>query len=224
MSDDAGAPAPGAGDRAAPGRARLFRRLLAWSSPDVLGLLVAQGQVSLHAMEAFSRWSSGTDTAAEEVRRLEHEADDARRALLSALREALATPIDREDLYILSERCDRVVNASKDLVQLALAVGFVPDRHCAEMAGHLEEGTRQLLAGFSALGSAHDAAGQAADAAVAAAHAVTRCYRRALAELLQSPAGAPQLASRELYRSYARTADLLIAVADRLWYAVLAEL
>lgn len=206
------------------GRAGLFRRLFATTSPDVLGLLAAQGELSVRAATAFARWSAGDADAAAEVRRLEHEADDARRALLEALRRALATPIDREDLYILSERCDRVVNASKDVVQLAIAVGFVPDRHCAEMARHLEVAARQLVRGFGALRHAPDEAGAAADQAVRAAHAVTRCYRRALAELLHSPAGAPQLASRELYRSYARIADLAIAVADRLWYAVLAEL
>src|SRR5207245_8596953 len=100
--------------------ARWWQRLILASAPDVLGLLVEQGRVSLEAVSAFERWSRGGDgELIQRIRDLEHEADEVRRALTGALREALATPIDQEDLYVLSERCDRVVNAVKHLVRQA---------------------------------------------------------------------------------------------------------
>jgi uncharacterized protein Yka (UPF0111/DUF47 family) len=138
-----------------------LRRFLGEAAPDVVGLLVAQGQVSLAATGAFLEWSKGFG-ATSTLTAMEHDADEARRALLAALRGAVATPVDQEDLYILSERCDRVVNA-------------------------------------------------------------VRRYRDAIAELYRGDDLQAAVTGRELYRPYSRVADLLEAVADRLWYVVLAD-
>ncbi len=206
------------------GRRRVLRRVLFSVAPDVLGLLVAQGEVSVVAMDAFERWSQGGSVdAAAEVHRLEHDADDARRALLAALRSALVTPIDQEDLYVLSERCDRVVNQAKSITNTAAALSWTPDHHGLEMAAHLHTAMARTVEGFGALLSAPDSAGAAADAVVGEARAVEHGYRVALAELLREDDPVEALRARELYGAYARGAELAVAVADRLWYAVLAE-
>lgn len=226
-----------------------FRRFFARVAPDVVGLLVAQGRVSLRATEAFLAWSSpGTGTAPASpdapgpaaLAALEHEADEARRALLEALRGALATPIDQEDLYLLSERCDRIVNALRDIAAEAEVLQWRPDGFAAAMAGHVHLGMGRLVEGFGALHKGRGEAGVAADRATAEGRAVAYVYRDALRALLGTPplgepglpasgvvldaaAGRQLLASRELYRSYGRLGELVVAVADRLWYAVLAE-
>lgn len=228
-----------------------FRRFFARVAPDVVGLLVAQGRVSLRATEAFLAWSSpgtGTGTAPASpdapgpaaLAALEHEADEARRALLEALRGALATPIDQEDLYLLSERCDRIVNALRDIAAEAEVLEWRPDGFAAAMAGHVHLGMGRLVEGFGALHKGRGEAGVAADRATAEGRAVAYVYRDALRALLGTPplgepglpasgvvldaaAGRQLLASRELYRSYGRLGELVVAVADRLWYAVLAE-
>ncbi|MHB8264004.1 MAG: DUF47 domain-containing protein [Acidimicrobiales bacterium] len=264
-------------------RLRIFKHFFFAVAPDVIGLLVAQGEVSLRAMEAFESWScrdggenagtgtgtgtgtststsdnedaggipvnedgsicgDGSDSAstsengstrtsingnrsqADLVQALEHAADDARRKLAEALRSALTTPIGQEDLYVLSERCDRVVNAGKNIVAEAEALGWLPDHRAAKMARHLREGMGQLLEGFRTLNTDPDRAGSAADGATRAARAVERAYRAAMAELLDSSDLRAVFTAREMYRSYARAADLIVAVADRLWYAVFAEL
>ncbi len=206
------------------GQRGLFRRFWFSLAPDVVGLLVAQGHVSLRAMEVFAQWSGGADQGlAATVLQLEHDADTARRTLLQALRGALATPIDQEDLYLLSERCDRVVNAVRNITAEAEAIGWVPDRHAATMAERLHDAMGHVVEGFAALGGHPDDAGAAADAAVRRARAVERAYRRAMADLVAVGDLRAVFTSRELYRSYARCGDLVVAVADRLWYAVLAE-
>ena len=210
--------------RSQQGRQGLFRRFWVSMAPDVVGLLVAQGQVSVQAMAMFAEWSNGTDhDLAGTVLGLEHDADSARRALLQVLRSALATPIDQEDLYLLSERCDRVVDAARNITAEAEAIGWVPDRHASVMAGHLRDAMGHVVDGFAALGGRPDDAGKAADAAVHKAHAVERAYRVAMAELVGLKDLRTVFTTRELYRSYARCGDLVVAVADRLWYAVLAE-
>lgn len=199
-----------------------FRRFFRAVAPDVVGLLVAQGQVSLAATAAFVDWSRGSGSATA-LTALEHDADEARRTLLAALRGALATPIDQEDLYILSERCDRVVNALRDIAAEAEALAWKPDRHAALMAGDLHAGMTAIVEGFAQLRHGSGQAGVAADQARARARAVVRRYRDAIAELYRGDDLQAAVTGRELYRPYARAADLLEAVADRLWYVVLAD-
>jgi uncharacterized protein Yka (UPF0111/DUF47 family) len=202
----------------------LFRRFFLSAAPDVVGLLLAQGKLSLLAMETFARWSTTGDHAEiESLRAIDERADDARRALLAALRSALSSPIDQEDLYILSERCDRVVNAAKNLSAEAEALAWNPDTHAAGMASHLCTAMSRLVDGFSNLTAKPDQAGESADEAIEETRAVVQGYRVALAEALGSADLQAVFTRRELYRSYARIADLTAAVADRLWYAVLAQ-
>lgn len=200
-----------------------FRRFFRAVAPDVIGLLVAQGQVSVAATEAFLDWSKGGATDAAALASIEHNADESRRSLLGALRAALATPIDQEDLYILSERCDRVVNALRDIAVEADALAWKPDRHAALMADELHAGMTVLVRGFTELRGDFGTAGVAADEARVHARSVVWLYRDAVAELYRSADLEKAVVGRELYRPYARAADLLEAVADRLWYVVLAD-
>jgi uncharacterized protein Yka (UPF0111/DUF47 family) len=202
---------------------RLFHRFFLGLAPDVVGLLIAQGQVSVEATAAFLRWSEGTDGDIVALTALERAADAARRTLLTALQGALATPIDQEDLYILSERCDRVVNAVRDIAAEGDALGWAPDHHAAEMARRMHAGMEELVTGFGCLRRAPDRAGDAADRSRAAARSVVRSYREAVAALFATEDAREILLGREIYRQYAEAALLLAAVADRLWYVVLAE-
>lgn len=198
------------------------RQFVLSAAPDVVGMLVAQGRVSLEAVKVFETWSSTGDASqAERVRVLEGEADDARRVLAGALQTALATPIDQEDLYILSERCDRIVNAVKNVVDEAEALAWAPDAPASEMACALRGGMEALVNGFAHLADDPGRAGAAADVAVRHARTVEHTYRSAMAGLQSEVDLRVVFTSGELYRSYGRSADLVAAVADRLWYAVL---
>lgn len=213
------------------GRRAVPWRWLGWiehlslvSGPDVMALLVAQGDVSVEAMEAFEAWSAGGDPErARAVGELEHAADDARHALVAALRASLATPIGQEDLFVLSERCDRVVNRVKNIVAEAEALGWVPDAHAAGMARQLRSGMEAVATGFRALTARSD---DTADAAVTATHCVRgveHAYRTAMSELTSRADLRAVFTGREMYRFYARAGEALETLADRLWYAVLAE-
>lgn len=200
-----------------------FRRFFLGVAPDVIGLLVAQGEVSRAATEAFLAWSEGGGVDVAILSTFETNADNARRELLTALRRALATQIDQEDLYILSERCDRVVNAVRDIALEAEALGWTPDENAALMAANLHAGMSALVDGFTKLRHEPDLVVAAADRARSEARAVTGRYRDAIAERFQSEHAKRTAVQREIYRRYVDAAQLLEAVADRLWYVVLAE-
>jgi uncharacterized protein Yka (UPF0111/DUF47 family) len=217
-------------------KGKLRRRGLRWNmrgwaeflslsaGTDVMALFVTQGEVSVDAMAAFETWSgSGDVEQARRVSDLERAADDARHALVAVLKTCLATPIGQEDLFVLSERCDRVVNRVKNIVAEAEALSWSPDAHALRMARELHAGMSSILAGFRALTTQGD---QAADAAVTAIHCVRgveHAYRHAMAGLAGQADLREVFTAREMYRSYGRAAESLEAASDRLSYAVLAE-
>jgi uncharacterized protein len=199
-----------------------WRALLAARVPEVLALLAAQGKSSVSGIEAFEDWSrSAGGDGAERVRAARKEGFETRRKLLAALQAALSTPIDQEDLYVLSERVDHVLNAARHAVGEAEVLGWEPDAHAAQMSSRLADGTRALLAGFELLHEDPERAGLQADAASEAVRHIERDYRGAMAELLEEDDLRVVLAAQDLYRRYIVIAEAIVGVADRLWYVVL---
>lgn len=188
--------------------------------PDLLGLLAHQARLTTEGLEHVARWAAGDATAEADVRDLEHQADDAKRALRSALRAAFTTPLDPEDLYELSERLDAVINGAKDLVREADLLGVAPDAPMAEMAADLLAGQRHLETAIGAIGRDDDAATAASDDAVHACRGVEKAYRQAMVDLAQVTDLGEVTTRRELYRRCARLGDAVEAVAERIWYAV----
>lgn len=192
------------------------------AAPDVVGLLVAQGELTVAGMDAFNAWShSGAQDMAGAVRSAQHRAYHARRELLAALQAALSTPVDQEDLYILSERIDRILTEARATLREAEVLGHAPDTHTGKMADRLAAGTRELVTGFELLRSDPEEAGRRADAASDAVHHVERDYREAMARLLEVDDVRVVLAGQVLSRRYLAVADDIVAVADRLWFVVL---
>ena len=219
MTGQAGDSRPAPAPRTA---SRWWRRMFLPAVPDVLALLLAQGESSVTGMVAFAAWShGGGPEAAAALRSARNEAYSARRELLAALQAALSTPVDQENLYTLSERIDRILEVARHAVREAEVLGWTPDTHAGSMGDRLAEGTRALLAGFDLLVKDPEEAGRQADAASHAVHHVERDYREAMAELLAVDDLRTVFAGQDLYRRYLVVAEAIVQVADRLWYVVL---
>ena len=199
-----------------------LRRILLPAVPDVLALLVAQGELCVTGLSAFEAWShGGGPEAAAAVRSARQDAFAARRELQAALQAALSTPVDQEDLYVLAERSDRILEVARNAVREAEVLGWTPDAHAATMGTRLAEGTRALVAGFELLLRDPEEAGRRADAASDAVHGVEHDYREAMAELVRVEDLRVVFAGQDLYRRYLALAEAIVAVADRLWFVVL---
>jgi uncharacterized protein Yka (UPF0111/DUF47 family) len=192
-------------------------------TPDVLGMLREQVAVTVEGMEALVGWAHGDASRAEVVRECEHRADEHKRAIRLALTTAFTTPLEAEDLFVLSGELDAVLNGAKDAVRESEVMMLAPDRATAEMAELLLEGVRHLDEAFDCLPSDRRAATEAADAAMKSQRQVEKVYRRAMGQLLEVDDLREVMARRELYRRLARLADGLIDVAERVWYAVVKE-
>ena len=196
--------------------------------PDVLGMLRHQAAVTCEGMVALVAWAKGEPDAAQQVRNLEHQADHAKRDLRLALTNAFITPIDAEDLYVMSERLDAVLNGAKDTVRESEVMGIPPDGAVAAMAALLADGAGHLATAFERLDpDRHDRSGatatEAADAAVKSQRRLERVYREAASALLAIDDLREVVGRRELYRRFSRISEILIEVADRVWYATVKE-
>jgi len=192
-------------------------------TPDVLGMLRRQLEVTIRGMDALVGWANGDSAAAERVRELEHEADDVKRELQRALVSAFTTPYDAEDLYTLGRGIDWILNLSKDAVRESEVMDCPPDAAVAAMAALLREGVGHLDEAVAGLQEHRADATRAADAAIKTERNLERVYRQAMAELLAVEDLREVTARRELYRRFSRIGELLTEVAERVWYAVIKE-
>ena len=205
---------------------------LPWFLPevrDVLGMLRAQASVTVEGLEALTAWagSGGDATDADRVRACEHAADERKRELRRALTESFTTPLDAEDLYTMSERLDAVMNGAKDAVRESEIMHVTPDEHMHAMAELLLDGVRHLETAFDALAQdgrgPEGAATEAADAAVKSQRHLERAYRKAASSLIDVDDLREVLGRRELYSRFSRISELVITVAERVWYATVKE-
>lgn len=193
--------------------------------PDVLALLRRQVALTVQGMDAFERWavSGGDAQAAATVRALEHDADTAKRDLLSALRDAFVTPLDPEDLYALSRGTDWILNHAKDAIGESEVMGCPPDDATAAMAALLAESVRQIDAGVARIAARSGDAAEAADAAIKAERGLEKVYRAAMAALVEVGDVRAVMGRQELYRRCSRMGETAVDVAERLIYAGLKE-
>ncbi len=204
-------------------------------SPDVIGMLQTQAEITVRGMDAFARWAGGDIARADDVRAAEHECDQVRRTLVGAVSEAFTTPLQPEDLFQLSRDLDKVINGAKNTVREAEAMGSPPDQATADMAVLLAEGVRHIQTAFTALGARHGKASRAAGAAAAASateaadasvksqRKLERIYRAAAGDLLAVTDISVVVARREFYRRISAISDDIVAVADRIWYSEVKE-
>jgi uncharacterized protein Yka (UPF0111/DUF47 family) len=214
-------PDPARASRPVRKRRRWWRVLLP-HPPDVLALLVAQGELTVAGFDAFKAWSRGGGAdAAAAVRAAEHDAHHAHRELVAALQAALSTPLDQEDIYVLSERIHRTLTLAKNTLRESEVLGWTPDAHAAHMGERLAAGSGALVTGFGLLRKAPDQAGRQADLASHTVRRVEHDYRTAMAEVITLDDLRAAFAAQDIYRRYLAVAESIIAVADRLWFVVL---
>lgn len=188
--------------------------------PDVMQLLVAQGRVTVAGLDALCAWAHGDADQGRVVRDKEHEADDAQRRVLVAVRQSFVLPIAPEDAFELSERLDRVMNGAKNLVREAQVLGVVPDPPVAGITDLVAAAMHELVDVLPDLPRQGQRAISAADSAMSKVHDVDRIYRRAMSGLLEEHDLRQVVGRRELYRRATLLADLAEGVATRVWYAV----
>lgn len=194
-------------------------------TPDVVGMLCEQVETTQQGLVAFAAWARGDGTQSDVVRAREHRADDEKRALWRALRTAFVTPLDAEDLFVLSAELDELINGVKDITREAEVMSIAPDTALAEMADLIVEGVEHLRDAFKAFSETNrdELATAAADQAVKCVRSIERVYRRAMPLLFENADLKEALGRRELYWRLVAVSEHMRAIAERVWYAVVKE-
>jgi uncharacterized protein Yka (UPF0111/DUF47 family) len=158
---------------------RVFPRM-----PDFYGLIHTQCAFVADAMGVFVKFMETGDMAIGlQVRALEKEGDELKMQQMKILNHAFATPMDREDIYRAIVTIDEILNYAKTTVREIEALNITPDRHMAEMARLIHDGTIALRDGYAKLASKPMDAEADAAAARKAERNTEKVYRTALAEL-----------------------------------------
>jgi len=89
---------------------------------------------------------------AEDLKRIEHHADDLTHALLARMESTFVTPFDREDIHMLADRLDEVVDMTEEAVRMAALYGIERlSRPTGEMARILGRACAQVADAVAAL-------------------------------------------------------------------------
>lgn len=193
-------------------------------TPDVVGMLGSQFEVTIEGVDALAEWAQGDIAKADEIRSLEHQGDGLKRELEVALTTAFTTPLEPEDVYALSRGIDWILDLSKDLVRESEVMECPPDAALAEMCARLADSVHLLAKAVSALHGDDDGdATEKANAALRAERQIEKAYREAMATLVAVDDLRELMSRRELYRLVARIGEHVVDVAERVWYTVVKE-
>ncbi|HLJ82921.1 MAG TPA: DUF47 family protein [Candidatus Eremiobacteraceae bacterium] len=171
-------------------------------------LLREHTRVLCEVAELLVRFVAGGDSSLPEViDMLEHRSDELVMRMTEALKDTFVTPIDRQDLYGLTEAIDDMVvylnNASREIGLMRVT----PTPQMIEMAKILAQAARDVDRGIDAL---TDDPVQASDAGRAVMHAeslVENIYRDVICTLFDAEDLHRALKLREIYRHLSNCAD-----------------
>jgi len=165
---------------------------------------------------ALARGETTSSKARGDLRRLEHEGDQARLQLVRELAHVLATPVDAEDIFRFSRSVDDVLDNLRDFVREVDLYRPAQLSFALEMVEALLAALRCLRPAVSALGSSVRSVREGALATRKAAHKGRRLYEQQLALVFNDPVGTETLKARELLRRLDVVALRLGEAADAL--------
>ena len=89
---------------------------------------------------------------ADDLKRIEHNADDVTHSLLARMESTFVTPFDREDIHMLADRLDEVVDMTEEAVRMAALYRIERlNRPTGEMARVLGRACAQVADAVAAL-------------------------------------------------------------------------
>lgn len=155
---------------------------------------------------------TGDAKLSDQIHDIENRGDINLRDMIDALQDTFVTPIDRQDLYGLTEAMDRMLdylnNAARELTTFAIAA--TPEM--AEMGRILSGATNSILNAVTALQKEPQKAVDGARSAIQAEHRMEEVYRRTIAVLFDDPDLPTALKRREIYRHLSNSADRAEAI------------
>ncbi len=177
-----------------------------------LALLSEQAKYAMDGLELLKRFMREPDDhLAEEVVKIEKEADEVRRILIDELNRTFVTPFDREDIFALSLAIDDVLDYATTTLDEMAMLDVEPNEYLARMISLLYDAAVEIYRGVLRLEDHPNVANDHAVRAKALENRMETVYREAVAALFVTPddlAGIVKILKlREIYRHLSNAAD-----------------
>ena len=193
-----------------------------------VGMLIAQAQITVEGLKLLEKWMGKTELkekAIDQMRVKEIEADEVRRILIDELHNTFITPLDREDIFMISLYIDDILDYCYTTVEEMQLLSVEADDYLVNMVKLTREATEELEMAFHTLFSNPRVAGEHAKRAKKIENEVEHHYRVAIGDLFTkakdfSPLMV-MLRRREVYRHVSNMADQADRAADILGKVVM---
>jgi predicted phosphate transport protein (TIGR00153 family) len=175
-------------------------------------LLIQQAEWTVDGMEALERYmKKRSEKHAEHVKVAEKEADEVRRILIDELNRTFVTPIDREDIFVLSRAIDDILDYAYTTIGEMEILKVEPNDYLQRITSLLGDAAREILMAMQRLEDHPNVANDHAVRAKALENRVEQVYREAVADLFNQPQDiehvVEMLKLREIYRHLSNAAD-----------------
>lgn len=184
-----------------------------------IDLLTKQAEFTVEGMQTLLKYVKNPKSSlAQQVTRIEKEADEVRRILIDELNRTFVTPIDREDIFALSLHIDDVLDYAESTVEEMYLLDVEPNPFLERMVSLLSQAASEIHLGVVRLEEHPNVATDHAVRAKALENRVETVYREAIAELFRQPRDidhvVEMLKLREIYRHLSNAADRGDAAAN----------
>jgi len=189
-----------------------LKNLFRPKSDRFISLLQQQADYTVEGAEALLDYLQKPSKGhVKRIARIEQDADEIRRILIEELNNTFVTPIDREDIHMLSRDIDDILDYANTTVDEMEMLGVRSNKYLERMASLLSEAASEIRFSVMRLSDHPKVALDHAVRAKALENRVETVYREALADLFSMPQDLEHLVGmlklREIYRHLSNAAD-----------------
>jgi uncharacterized protein len=192
-------------------------------------LLIQQGEFAIFSVQALQKYLKNPgEKRSEKARQMEKDADEVQRILVHELEDTFVTPLDREDIFALSQALDNFIDYVYDTVAELEIFDLTPSESMNIIANHLLEMAQELHLAMQRMMDHPRVAGQHARRIKKIENDIETAYRESLAEMFSGPEEVSYLMealkAREVLRHMSnasdqgdRAADIILDIGIK-WY------
>lgn len=183
-----------------------------------LELLIEQGRLTAEGLQFLETIiTQPTRENADEMNRREYEADEVKRILTDELHRTFITPIDREDIFNISEQIDEMLDYAQTTIEAMILLGVDADEFLQKMVAVNRTAAEELHFALQRLSGNPRVAQEHAWRVRKNEEEVKRIYRQAVADLFTKVKDFKRLMGmmkrREVYLHVANMAERARAAA-----------
>ncbi|MGC8757315.1 MAG: DUF47 domain-containing protein [Caldisericaceae bacterium] len=196
-------------------------------------LLKEQAQITVNGVNVLNEFMGIDDSIPDKevlrhnlkikIKSVEEDGDRARRELINELVKNLITPLDRQDLFTLSNVIDEILDYSLSTVEEMVVYNLSPNFYLKKMIEKLSRGVVHLNYAVSNLFVDKNLANTNVIAAKVIENEIEETYREALANLFENEDFHYIFKMREVFRHISNSADRISEAADIIGNIIIKE-